>query len=68
MLAAEHLLDRLGVHLDAGHGGVERRRAQVEQADGAGADEDVAAGDLLGVERAVENAVGRRCSGAHRAA
>ena len=28
----EHVLDRLRDDLDAGHGGVERRRAQVEQA------------------------------------
>ncbi len=58
MLAAQHLLERLGVHLDAGDGGIERRSAQIEQADRAGADNDVASGDLLGIGCAVEHAVG----------
>lgn len=46
------------MHLDAGNGGIERGGAQIEQPDGAGADEDVASGNLLGLGAAIEHAVG----------
>ena len=57
MLARNHLLERLGVDLDARNRRLERRRAQVEKARRAGPDQDVAPGDLLGIERSVDDFV-----------
>ena len=44
---------------DAGNGGIERRRAQVDQAGGAGADQHDAAGDFLRVDLAGKHLPGR---------
>ena len=54
MIAGQHLLQRLRMHLDTGHGIGEGRGAEIHEAGGARADQDVAAGDLGAVDRASE--------------
>ncbi len=44
--ARQHLFDGLGVDLDAGYREGKRRRAQIEEAGSARADQDMAAGDV----------------------
>ncbi len=58
MLAGQHLLERLRVDLDSWHRGLQRGRAQIEKAGRGGADEDMTAGHVLGVERAVDDLEG----------
>ena len=58
-IAAEHLLDGLRVRLDAGHRRIERRRADIEQAGSAGANEDNFALHCFGRDSAFEDGLGR---------
>ena len=52
-------LDDLSVHLDAGNHGIERRRPQIQQADGRGAHQHQFAFDAVGIDAAMQDIPGR---------
>ena len=62
MIAGEHLLECLGVDLDAGKRRHQRRGAQVHEPRGAGADENEAAFDFGFVDPACEKIAGRNAA------
>ena len=51
----QYALENLGVHLDAGHGGLDRGGLDVEEADRRGADEHQPAAHAVGVHAAVQH-------------